>query len=164
MEAFTREMFSNVSHVSRPYGSVCAWNALRHFVALARETLSDVSLLLPTLSPDRPDPLDRQWCPSPRRSSLVTPWSSSRGRVAGCQGQCNLLVPVMRARRSWRSQDRPEWPRAEEDGPNQDVHRTVLPAQVLQPSRILARQVMGALPGPVESRQEAILLEPHQAG
>jgi hypothetical protein len=41
----------------------------------AREMLSDISLLLPTLSPDRPDPLDRQRCPSPRRSSLVTPWS-----------------------------------------------------------------------------------------
>ncbi len=119
----------------------------------------------------------------------------------GCQGQHNLLVPVLRARgprRSrdrpeWpqveedgpnqdvhrtvlpaqvaqpsrgprRSRDRPEWPQVEEDGPNQDVHRTVLPAQVAQPSRIPARRVMGALLGPVESRQEAVLLELDQAG
>ncbi len=43
--------------------------------ASTRETLSDISLLLLTLSLDRLDPLDRQRCPSPRRSSLVTPWS-----------------------------------------------------------------------------------------
>jgi len=51
--------------------------------ASARETVSNVSLLLLMLSPDCPDPLDRQRCPSPRYSSLVTPWSM-RSRL--CRG------------------------------------------------------------------------------
>ncbi len=56
-----------------------------------RETLSDVSLLLPMLSPDRPDPLDRQRCPSPRRSSLVTPWSM---RSKLCRGMPRAVQPA----------------------------------------------------------------------
>ncbi len=75
MEASMCEMLSDVSRASIPRGSVCVQNALRCFAALARETLSNVLLLLPTLSPDRLDLLDRQRCPSPCHSSLVTPWS-----------------------------------------------------------------------------------------
>ncbi len=45
-----------------------------------------------------------------------------------------------------------------------NVHRTVLPTQVPQPSQIPTRRVMGALPGPVENQQEAVLLELDQAG
>ncbi len=81
-------------------------NALRRFAALARETLSDVSLLLPTLSLDRPDPLDRQRCPSPHRSSLVTPWSmpsrSYHGmpRAAQPAGACSVCTRAVTKSRS----------------------------------------------------------------
>ncbi len=57
----------------------------------ACETSSDVLLLLPTLLPDRPDPLDRQRCPSPRHSSLVTPWSM---RSRSCHGMPRAAQPA----------------------------------------------------------------------
>ncbi len=91
MEAFAREMLTDVSRASGLRGSVYVQNALRRFVALTRETLSDVSLLLPTLSPDCLDPLDRQRCPSPRYSSLVTPWSM---RWRSCRGMPRAAQPA----------------------------------------------------------------------
>ncbi len=96
MEAFAREMLSDVSMFLRvkrfqTFHCFCARNIFRCFAALARETFSNVSLLLLTLSPDCPDPLDRQRCPSPRRSSLVTPWSM---RSRSCRGMPRAVQPA----------------------------------------------------------------------
>ncbi len=91
MEASAREMLLNVSRASEPYGSVCTRNALKRFAVLACETFSDILLLLLTLSPDRPNLLDRQQCPSPRRSSLVMPWNM-RSRL--CRGMPRVTQPA----------------------------------------------------------------------